>query len=55
MGRHDEARAAIERAQALDPLSLMILGDAGWVYYLAGQYDRTIEVNRKAIDLDPNF
>jgi tetratricopeptide (TPR) repeat protein len=26
-----------------------------WVYYLAGQYDRIIEVCRKAVDLDPNY
>ena len=44
-----------KHAEKLDPLSLMILADAGWVYYLARQYDRTIELNRKAIDLDPNF
>jgi tetratricopeptide (TPR) repeat protein len=55
MGRHDEAREEMERAQELDPLSLMILYDAGWVYYLARQYDRAIEVSRKAIDMDPDF
>ena len=55
IGRHDEAREEIRQAQELDPLSLMILGDAGWIYYLGRQYDRTIEVSRKAIDLEPNF
>ena len=55
MGRHDEAREEIRQAQELDPLSLMILADAGWVYYLGRQYERAIEVSRKAIDLDQNF
>ncbi|MBI4622389.1 MAG: TIR domain-containing protein [Verrucomicrobia bacterium] len=55
LGRHDEARFEIERAMTLDPLSLQTLNDAGWVYYLARRYDRTIELNQKAIDLDANF
>ncbi len=29
--------------------------DAGWVYYLASDYDKAIEVSLKAIDLDPKF
>jgi Flp pilus assembly protein TadD len=55
LGRHDEARTEIERARELDPLAPMILTDAGWVYYLARQYDRTIDMNQKAIALDQNF
>ncbi len=55
LGRHAEARVEIDRAMELDPLSLVILNDAGWVYYLARQYERTIELNRKALDLDANF
>jgi serine/threonine-protein kinase len=55
LGRHDEARAAIERARQLDPLSLMILVDAGWIAYLARDYNRTIDFNRRAIELEPNF
>jgi eukaryotic-like serine/threonine-protein kinase len=55
LGRRDEARAEIERARELDPLSPMTLADAGWVYYLARRYDRTVDMNQKAIDLEPNF
>ena len=55
VGRHAEARGEMDRALQLDPLSLIILNDAGWVAYLGRQYDRTIEINRKVIDLDPNF
>jgi TolB-like protein/Tfp pilus assembly protein PilF len=55
LGRHDEARAEMDRAVALDPLSLMILTNAGWASYLAREYDRLIELSRKAIELEPNF
>jgi TolB-like protein/Tfp pilus assembly protein PilF len=55
VGRHDEARAEADRALALDPLSLLILNDAGWAAYLARDYARTVEMNRKALDLDRNF
>ena len=33
----------------------MILGDVGWIYYLGRQYDRVIEISRKAIDQDATF
>ena len=55
MNRSAEAVAEIERARRLDPLSLLILSDAAWVYYCMRQYDRAIEESRKAIELDPNF
>jgi serine/threonine-protein kinase len=55
LGRHEEARASIERAMSLDPLALLTLGDAAWVHYLARRYDQTIDVSRKALTLDPNF
>jgi TolB-like protein/Tfp pilus assembly protein PilF len=55
MNRSAEAVAEIERARRLDPLSLLILSDAAWVFYCVRQYDRAIEESRKAIELDPNF
>ena len=55
MNRAAEAVAEIERAKRLDPLSLIILADAAWVFYCVRQYDRAIEESRKAIELDPNF
>jgi serine/threonine-protein kinase len=56
IGRHPEAIAAIQRAQELDPLSLIInatLGRHG--YYFARQYDRAIEQCGKVLEMDPNF
>ena len=55
MNRPAEAVSEIELARRLDPLSLFILWDAGWVYYCARRYDKTIEESLKALDLDPGY
>jgi TolB-like protein/Tfp pilus assembly protein PilF len=55
LGRHTEAIEHARRAQELDPLSLVITANAGWCYFLARQYDLTIEQSRHALDLDPGF
>ncbi len=55
LGRHDEAIAAIERAQELDPLSLIINSFVGKIYLDARQVDQAIDHLRKTIEMDPNF
>src|SRR5262245_25333529 len=55
MGRHEEAIAAIKRAQELDPGSLIVSRDVGWHYYCARQYDRAIEQCQATLNMDPNF
>jgi Flp pilus assembly protein TadD len=55
MGRLDEADAEIRRARELDPLSLIINTDLGWLCYLARHYDQAIEQLRKTLELDPSF
>jgi tetratricopeptide (TPR) repeat protein len=55
VGRHEQARAESKTAQELDPLSPLILVDSGWVHYLARDYDETIAINRKVLDMDPNY
>jgi len=55
MGRFDEALAEIEKAQELDPFSLVISAGVGHVLYLSGEYDLAIEQYQKAVDLDPAF
>jgi tetratricopeptide (TPR) repeat protein len=52
MGRQDSAIEELKRAQALDPLSLVIAGGSG---RYGKQYDLMIENNRKKLELDPNF
>jgi tetratricopeptide (TPR) repeat protein len=55
MERGSEAIAELKRAEALDPLSLPVHVNAGWVYYLLRQNEQAIEQWRKALDLEPQF
>ena len=55
LGRNAEARKEMERAQQLDPLSLVIGVDSNVPYYLARDYDRSIEQSRKVLEFDPSF
>jgi TolB-like protein/DNA-binding winged helix-turn-helix (wHTH) protein/Flp pilus assembly protein TadD len=55
IGRNAEALTHIQRARELDPLSLIINTDFGWVYYLGHRYDEAIAQYQKALELDPNF
>ena len=55
MGRHEEAVAEARRAYELDPLSLPVNLNVGWVFYRARQQDRAIEQFRKTLELDQNF
>lgn len=54
-GRHDDAMAAMRRAQELDPLSPMINADAGWYYLYARRYDEAVRQCRRALEIDPSF
>jgi tetratricopeptide (TPR) repeat protein len=55
LGRHDEALAAIKRAQQLDPLSVPVNRAVGWVVYFSRSYDQAIEELRKTLGMDPDF
>src|SRR5207248_800568 len=55
MGRNAEARKEMERAQQLDPLSLVIGADLNVPYYLAREYDQSIKQSRKVLQFDPSF
>jgi tetratricopeptide (TPR) repeat protein len=54
-GRFEEGFAEYTKALDLDPLSLAIRTDLGRGYYLARQYDRSIEYLKKLIEMDPNY
>jgi len=54
-GRTEEGIEEARRALQIDPLSLVISTDLGWVYYLARRYDEAIEQYKRTLDLDPNF
>ncbi len=55
MGRHQEAHAESEKAQELDPLSLINNANIALIFYFARQYDQAIEQCRKTLEMDPNF
>jgi len=55
IGRNADAITHIRRARELDPLSVIINTDFGWVYYLGHRYDEAIAQYQKALELDPNF
>jgi TolB-like protein/Tfp pilus assembly protein PilF len=55
LGRRDEALAEARRSRQLDPLSLIINRDLGWMLYLVGDYEQAIEQLRKTLDMDPSF
>jgi TolB-like protein/DNA-binding winged helix-turn-helix (wHTH) protein/Tfp pilus assembly protein PilF len=55
MERFDEAMVEMKHAQELDPLSLIINTNVGWVFYFRRQYDQAIEQFRKTLEMDPNF
>jgi TolB-like protein/DNA-binding winged helix-turn-helix (wHTH) protein/Tfp pilus assembly protein PilF len=55
MGRHAEAIAELERAQSLDPLSLVIGTDLAEELLIAHRYDEATKQSRKAMAMDPFF
>jgi len=54
-GRFAEAEAAMHRALASEPLSLIVNACIGWAEYYAGKYADAIEHHRATIELDPSF
>jgi TolB-like protein/DNA-binding winged helix-turn-helix (wHTH) protein/Tfp pilus assembly protein PilF len=55
MGRVADALAEIRNAQALDPLSPIIITDLGKDLYFARRYDEAVVEFRRALEIDPNF
>lgn len=55
VGKHAESLAHIKRAQEIDPLSLMINVDVGFVLFYAREDDRAIEQYYKTVELDEDY
>jgi DNA-binding winged helix-turn-helix (wHTH) protein/tetratricopeptide (TPR) repeat protein len=55
LARHDEAIAAIVRARALDPLSLIVNGNVGFLLYRARRHEEAIGELQDAVALEPTF
>ena len=54
LGRLDEARSETEEALLIDPLSATVNTCAAGVAYYSRQYDRAIDMCRKALELAPD-
>jgi TolB-like protein/Tfp pilus assembly protein PilF len=55
MGRFEEALAAMQKAQELDPLSPPIYYFLSVIYIFLRQYDQAIDQGRNALELNPHF
>ena len=55
LGRHDEAIAELEKAETLDPLSLIIGADLAEELLIAHRYDESVKQSRKTMHMDPFF
>jgi TolB-like protein/Tfp pilus assembly protein PilF len=55
LGRAEEALLAIQRALALDPLSLGLGSDLAWNFYLARHCVPAIEHCRRTLEMEPTF
>lgn len=55
MGRMDEGIAEMTRAQELDPLSLAINAQLGFLFYLARRYDQAIEQCQRTLEMEPSY
>jgi serine/threonine-protein kinase len=53
--RFEDAAEQMAIAHELDPLSLAISADIGWVRYFARDYDAAIRQYRATLELDPDF
>jgi TolB-like protein/lipoprotein NlpI len=54
-GRVEEAKAIMQRALKLDPVSLIINKNAADPFYFSGEYDRAIEQYKRTLELDSDF
>src|SRR5207253_2699145 len=55
MERHDEAAKAIERAQALDPLSVPISTDMGFELHYKARHEEAIRQLHATLEMNPKF
>jgi serine/threonine protein kinase/Tfp pilus assembly protein PilF len=54
-GDLDQAQAAIERAQELDPMNLLIKARVGYIYIYRRDYDRAVQFFHNLLELEPNL
>jgi adenylate cyclase len=54
-GRHRDAVATIRAAAALDPQGTAVLGDVGWLHYLARDYPSAERECRRTLAFEPTY
>jgi TolB-like protein/DNA-binding winged helix-turn-helix (wHTH) protein/Tfp pilus assembly protein PilF len=54
-GQFDDALIEMKHAQNLDPLSIIINTNIGWVLYFAGRYDEAVDQIQHSLEFDPAF
>ncbi|HEV8075300.1 MAG TPA: protein kinase [Candidatus Acidoferrum sp.] len=55
IGRKEESIREIKLAREIDPKSLIINANVGFLYYLAGDYNHAEEAEKNTIRMDPSF
>lgn len=55
MGRREAGLSALRRAMALDPLSVRVTIDAGWLLLQAHSFEEAITQARRALELEPGL
>jgi adenylate cyclase len=55
LGRLEEAEEQLVAALELDPLSNAININLAWLWYVAGRYDKAIEMCEETVELEPGF
>jgi serine/threonine protein kinase/tetratricopeptide (TPR) repeat protein len=55
VGRFDEAIAEVRRAQALEPVSLIVNAAVGAILYLTRHHEEATEQLVRTLDMDPSF
>ena len=53
--RHDEAIEQIQLASELDPLSVQLQADVGWILLYAHRHDQAIEQYRRVLEMEDDF
>jgi serine/threonine-protein kinase len=53
--RHDEAIEQIQLASELDPLSIQLQADVGWILLYANRHDQAIEQYRRVLEMEGDF
>jgi serine/threonine protein kinase/tetratricopeptide (TPR) repeat protein len=54
-GRFDEALASEMRALELEPMSLVVNSNLGFICYMAGRFEEAIEHLRRTLEMDDDF